>query len=275
MAARRAIRPAAGAMRRVDARGRRIMGTSDMTEAVAGEAARPAGGQATLDLEKAPVADVIAKLRSDPDQGLTNAEAKSRLAQYGPNALVEKQQSFAAKMLGHFTGPIAYMIEAAALVSAAIGHWEDFAIISALLFFNVALEIWQDRKASTALEALKRGLAPEAVVKRDGKWGTVEAATLVPGDMVKIRLGVIVPADLRIVRGDYASIDQAGAHGQFAAGLQENRRRGLCRQRGQTGDGGRRHRHRLEYVFGRTAKWSRTRARSATRRRRCSRSATS
>ena len=91
------------------------------------------------DLEKAPVSEVVAKLGVQPDHGLSSAEAQQRLAQYGPNALVEKEESFAAKILGHFTGPIAYMIEAAALVSAAIGHWEDFAIIAALLLFNVAL----------------------------------------------------------------------------------------------------------------------------------------
>jgi H+-transporting ATPase len=167
-----------------------------------------------VDLEKAPLADVIAKLGAQPGQGLSSAEAQRRLAQYGPNALVEKEESFAAKLLGHFTGPIAYMIEAAALVSAAIGHWEDFAIIAALLLFNVALEMWQDRKASAALAALKKGLAPEAVAMRDCKWQTVQAATLAPGDIVKIRLGVIVPADLRMLSGDYASIDQAALTGE-------------------------------------------------------------
>jgi H+-transporting ATPase len=166
------------------------------------------------DLEKAPVSEVVAELGVQPDHGLSSAEAQQRLAQYGPNALVEKEESFAAKILGHFTGPIAYMIEAAALVSAAIGHSEDFAIIAALLLFNVALEMWQDRKAPSALAALKKGLAPEAVAMRDGKWQTVQAATLVPGDIVKIRLGVIVPADLRMVNGDYASIDQAALTGE-------------------------------------------------------------
>ena len=144
-----------------------------------------------------------------PIGGLTRAEAQQRLGRYRPNALVEKEESLTAKILGHFMGPIAYMIEAAALVSAVIGHWNDFAIITALLLFNVALEMWQDKKASNALAALKKGLAPEAVARRDGKWQTVQAATLVPGDIVKIRLGVIVPADLRMVKGDYASIDQA------------------------------------------------------------------
>jgi H+-transporting ATPase len=111
-------------------------------------------------------------------------------------------------------GPIAYMIEAAALVSAAIGHWSDFAIITALLVFNAALEFWQDRQASSALAALKKGLAPEAIALRDGAWKTIQAAELVPGDVVKIRLGAIVPADLRLIEGDFASIDQAALTGE-------------------------------------------------------------
>jgi H+-transporting ATPase len=156
---------------------------------------------AGADLEKAPIEKVLSELSANADQGLSEAQVKQRLARYGPNALVEKEISAWRKILGHFTGPIAYMIEAAAIVSAIIGHWDDFAIIAGLLFFNAALEFWQDRKASNALAALKKGLAPEATVLRDGKWQTIAAATLVPGDIVKIRLGVIVPADLRLVGG--------------------------------------------------------------------------
>ena len=166
------------------------------------------------DLEKLPIARVLAKLDVVPEQGLSAAEAALRLTKYGPNALAEKETSLARKLLGHFTGPIAYMIEAAAAVSAVLGHWGDFAIIAGLLFFNAALEFWQDRKASNALAALKKGLAPVATVKRDGKWETVDAADLVPGDIVEIRLGVIVPADLRLIGGDYASIDQAALTGE-------------------------------------------------------------
>jgi H+-transporting ATPase len=133
-----------------------------------------------VDLEKLPVDRVLAELNVKADQGLSSAEAAQRLAKYGPNALVEKEVSLARKLIGHFTGPIAFMIEAAAIVSAVIGHWSDFAIIAGLLFFNAALEFWQDRKASSALAALKKGLAPEATVLRDGKWQTVQAAMLVP-----------------------------------------------------------------------------------------------
>ena len=179
----------------------------------AGPAFQP-GDAAIADLEKLPMDRVLAQLGVKPDRGLDKAEAQKRLAQYGPNAIVEKEKSFFSKVIGCFMGPIAYMIEAAALVSALIGHWDDFAIIFGLLVFNVVLDLWQDMKASNALAALKKGLAPEATALRDGQWGTVDAATLVPGDIVKIRLGVIVPADLRMVTGDYASIDQAALTGE-------------------------------------------------------------
>jgi hypothetical protein len=92
------------------------------------------------------------------------------------------------------------MIEAAAIVSAVIGQWDDFAIITGLLFFNAALEFWQDRKASNALAALKKGLAPEATAMRAGNWQTVTAATLVPGDIVKIRLGALCPSPIGCFR---------------------------------------------------------------------------
>jgi H+-transporting ATPase len=178
------------------------------------EKLQPIAAGTNTDLEKIPVDQVLTKLGVQADLGLSSTEAQQRLVQYGPNALVEKEESLAAKILGHFMGPIAYMIEAAALVSALIGHWDDFAIITLLLLFNVGLEIWQDHKASNALAELKKGLALEAVAMRDGKWQTVEAATLVPGDIVKIRLGMIVPADVRMVSGDYASIDQAALTGE-------------------------------------------------------------
>ena len=179
-------------------------------------AANAAAKESGPDLEKIPVAQVFSQLHVDPGLGLTGAEATKRLDQYGPNALVEKEQSLLSKILGYFMGPIAYMIEAAAIVSAILGHWEDFIIIAALLVFNCALDLWQDLKAANALAALKKGLAPEATALRDGKWGVLDAAaTLVPGDIVKIRLGVIVPADLRMVSGDYASIDQAALTGEL------------------------------------------------------------
>jgi len=100
----------------------------------------------TEDLERLTVDKVLTALAVQSDKGLSSAEAERRLAKYGPNAIVEKEISLARKILGHFMGPIAYMIEAAAIVSAIIGHWDDFAIIITLLLFNAALEFWQDQK---------------------------------------------------------------------------------------------------------------------------------
>jgi hypothetical protein len=106
------------------------------------EKPKPSAAGAAADIEKVPVDQVLAQLGVQADKGLSSAEAQKRLAHYGPNALIEKEESFAAKILGHFMGPIAYMIEAAALVSALIGHWDDFAIISFLLFLITRSEHW-------------------------------------------------------------------------------------------------------------------------------------
>src|SRR5262249_7805962 len=129
--------------------------------------AHEAGSPAPPDLGKLPVDKVLAQLAVKPEQGLSGAEARERLAQYRPNALIEKEVSLLRQIVGHFTGPNAYMIEAAALVSAIIGHWDDFAIIAALLFFNAGLEFWQARKASNGLAALSKGRAPGAIVLRE------------------------------------------------------------------------------------------------------------
>ena len=124
--------------------------------------ATAAGADAGSALDKAPLDQVLSALAVKPDQGLTAAEAKDRLAKYGPNGIAEHEESFGRKVLHCFVGPIAFMIEAAAVVSAILGHWPDFVIIVGLLVFNAVLDLWQDRKASNALAALKKGLAPEA-----------------------------------------------------------------------------------------------------------------
>lgn len=106
------------------------------------------------------------------------------------------------------------MIEIAAVVSGALQHWDDFIIIVALLLFNAALGFWQDRKAASALAALKKGLAPTATVMRAGSWTTIASHAVVPGDVVSIRLGEIVPADLRLLGDADVSIDQSALTGE-------------------------------------------------------------
>lgn len=147
-------------------------------------------------------------------QGLTSAEAAKRFSGYGPNTLEEEQVSTWQQMLPYFWGPIPWMIEVAAFLSLLLRHWDDFAIIMALLIYNAGIGFWQERKASSALAALKKGLALRARVLRDGNWTTVEAAEIVPGDVVRLRLGEIIPADVILIDGAYISIDQAALTGE-------------------------------------------------------------
>jgi H+-transporting ATPase len=158
--------------------------------------------------------DAAAPPATDQATGLTAAEAQQRLAEYGINGIVAKQDSQLKRLLRYFTGSIAYMIEAAAVISALLGRWSDFAIITALLFFNAIIGFWQDHKAANALAALKKGLAPEADVLRDGKWQVIAAELLVPGDIVRLHIGQIVPADLKLIGGTSASIDQSSLTGE-------------------------------------------------------------
>ncbi len=151
---------------------------------------------------------------TDKARGLSSAEAARRLQQYGPNALEEKKVSFVRMLLGYFWGPIPWMIEVAAILSALVRHWPDFFIIVALLIFNAGVGFWQEYTASNAVEALKKELAQKARVLRDGAWKVIDATGLVPGDIVRIRLGDVVPADARIIDGDYLSVDQSALTGE-------------------------------------------------------------
>ncbi len=163
--------------------------------------------------EKLDLAEVFEQLESSA-QGLSAAEAQQRLAQFGRNALEEKKVSPLTKFLGYFWGPIPWMIEVAAVLSALVRHWDDFVIILALLAFNAAIGFWQEYKAANALEALKSQLALKARALRDGAWDEIDAAELVPGDVVRLRLGDIIPADTKLVEGEYLSVDQSALTGE-------------------------------------------------------------
>ncbi len=153
------------------------------------------------------------RLESSP-QGLSSAEAERRLAQNGLNALPEKKTNLLLKFLGYFWGPIPWMIEVAAILSAVVRHWADFVIILILLAFNAVVGFWQEFKAANALEALKSQLALKARVLRDGKWAEIDAARLVPGDLIRLRMGDIIPADGKLTDGEYLSVDQSALTGE-------------------------------------------------------------
>ncbi len=165
------------------------------------------------DLKTLPLAEVEKKLGSSPD-GLTQAEAQKRLTQYGPNELTEKKTNLFLKFLSYFWGPIPWMIEIAVILSGVVGHWPDFFIILLLLVANAVVGFWEEREASNAIEALKAKLAVKARVKRDGKWINPPARELVPGDVIRMRLGDIVPADARLLDGDPVEVDQSALTGE-------------------------------------------------------------
>ncbi len=165
------------------------------------------------DVKKLNVEEAFKKLESS-NKGLSSEEAKKRFSQFGPNSLPEKHKSVILRFLGYFWGPIPWMIEIAAGLSLVIKHWTDFFVIFALLLFNAGLGFWQEMKASSALDALKAQLALKAKVLRDGKWLEIEAKEIVPGDVIKIKIGDIIPADIKLVEGDYVSIDQAALTGE-------------------------------------------------------------
>ncbi|HID68721.1 MAG TPA: hypothetical protein EYP31_10825 [Roseibacterium sp.] len=146
--------------------------------------------------------------------GLTTAQARLRLAQVGENAIQEQRIHPWRKFLAFFWGPIPWMIEIAAILSGLAGRWEDFTVIAVLLLINAGVGFWEEYKAGNAIEALKQRLALMARVLRDGEWHDIAARELVPGDVVFLRLGAIVPADVELVDGDYLSIDQSALTGE-------------------------------------------------------------
>ena len=165
------------------------------------------------DLKTLPMAEVERRLGSSPD-GLTVAEATTRLTKYGLNEIAETRTNPLLKFLMYFWGPIPWMIEVAVVLSAVVRHWPDFFIILVLLLANAMVGFWEERQAGNAIEALKAKLAITARVRRDGKWSAPPAKELVPGDVIRLRLGDIVPADARLLDGDEVSVDQAALTGE-------------------------------------------------------------
>jgi H+-transporting ATPase len=165
------------------------------------------------DLKSLTMPELQAALGSSSD-GLSQAEAQKRLTLYGPNELVEKKTNPFLKFLTYFWGPIPWMIEAAVILSAVARHWPDFGIILVLLMANAVVGFWEEHQAGNAIAALKAKLAIKARVKRGGKWTTPEAREVVPGDVIRVRLGDIVPADARLLDGDPIEVDQSALTGE-------------------------------------------------------------
>ncbi|WP_297436261.1 plasma-membrane proton-efflux P-type ATPase [Thermococcus sp.] len=159
------------------------------------------------------VTDVFKELGTS-GEGLSTEEAERRLREYGPNEIPEKKVNPIMKFLSYFWGPIPWMIEIAAVLSAIVRHWADFWIIMILLALNGVVGFWEEHKAENVIEFLKQKMALQARVLRDGKWKVVPARELVPGDIIRLRMGDIIPADVKLTDGEYLMVDESALTGE-------------------------------------------------------------
>jgi len=165
------------------------------------------------EVQKANVTELLQRLSSS-ENGLSATEASRRLDSYGPNEITEKRVNPLLKFITYFWGPIPWMIEVAIILSALIQHYEDFFIILALLLLNAVVGFWEENKAANAIELLKQKLAVTARVLRDDSWSELAARQLVPGDIIRVRLGDVVPADVKLTSGAYLLLDESGLTGE-------------------------------------------------------------
>jgi H+-transporting ATPase len=174
----------------------------------------------TVDLENIPIEEVFEQLKCTRD-GLSSDEGAQRLSVFGPNKLEEKHESKFLKFLGFMWNPLSWVMEMAAIMAIALANgdgkppdWQDFVGIIVLLVINSTISFIEENNAGNAAAALMANLAPKTKVLRDGRWGEQEAAILVPGDIVSIKLGDIVPADARLLEGDPLKVDQSALTGE-------------------------------------------------------------
>lgn len=146
--------------------------------------------------------------------GLSTAEVKERIEKFGYNEIPEKEETLFHRIFRRFWGPIPWMIEVAALLSALVEKWEDFSIIMVMLLVNAVLDFYQESKALNAIKALKQSLASSALVLRNGKWEQLDAREVVPDDIIKLKIGDIVPADAVLISGDFILADQSALTGE-------------------------------------------------------------
>ena len=173
--------------------------------------------------------DLLFKELGASKEGLSAAEAAARLSACGPNSIKEVSTSLILTVLHYFWGPIPWMIEIAGILSLIVRQYADFYIILILLIVNGMVDFWEEFQAGNAIKALKKKLAPKCMVKRNGSWLEMDAMQLVPGDIIKLRLGDIIPADAKLFEGDYLTVDQIHANGRVASRYEKNQRPGFFR----------------------------------------------
>jgi H+-transporting ATPase len=165
------------------------------------------------DIASASVSDALAALHVNAETGLAQTEVESRREEHGFNEVAEQKEHPVLKFLKKFWGLSAWMLELIMLLSLVLGHYSDLAIVGGLLVVNAVLGFAQERRAAGVMETLRRRLQVSARVLRDGNWQVVPARELVPGDIVRLRAGDIVPADVKLLTGTL-SIDQSALTGE-------------------------------------------------------------
>lgn len=173
-----------------------------------------------IDLERLPLEEVFEQLRTS-HEGLTSEDAEARLQIFGPNMLEEKPENKFLKFLSFMWNPLSWVMEAAAIMAIVLANgggegpdWQDFVGIICLLIINSTISFIEENNAGNAAAALMARLAPKTKVLRDGQWQERDASILVPGDIISIKLGDIIPADARLLEGDPLKIDQSALTGE-------------------------------------------------------------
>jgi plasma-membrane proton-efflux P-type ATPase len=165
------------------------------------------------DIASATVPETLAALRVDTDTGLTRAEVDARRLAHGYNEVAEKKEHPALRFLSKFWGLSAWMLELIMVLSAVLRKFSDLAVVSALLIVNAVLSFAQERRASGVVETLRKRLQVSARVRRDANWQVIPARELVPGDIIRVRSGDIIPADTKLLSGEL-SVDQSALTGE-------------------------------------------------------------
>lgn len=147
------------------------------------------------------------------ENGLNAQEVQKRLAKYGYNEIAEKKVSFLVRLGKRFWGIVPWMLEATAIVTLVLGKYPQTLVIVFLLLFNAGMSLWREGRAKAAMARLKQRLRIESRVKRDGKWALIPARELVPGDIVRVRAGDLLPADIKIIDGSFG-VDQSALTGE-------------------------------------------------------------
>jgi H+-transporting ATPase len=165
------------------------------------------------EIASAPVPDTLAALHVNPATGLTHGEVETSRKEHGYNEVAEQKEHPVLKFLGKFWGLSAWMLELIMILSLVLRNYADLAIVGALLVVNAVLGFWQERRAAGVMETLRRRLQVSARVLRNATWQVVPARELVPGDIVRVRPGDIVPADVKVLTGTL-SVDQSALTGE-------------------------------------------------------------